>query len=58
MDMAFGSTSRGRISHRGSGEEWKFGEEEEDIAWEGSEGSLQVGFRPYASHAGAAALKR
>jgi len=59
-DMAFGSTSRGRISHRGSGEEWKLGEEddgeedngEEDIAWEGSEGLLRVGargFRAYAS---------
>ena len=49
-DMALGSTSRGRISHRETGEEWKFGGEddgggddggedngEEDIAWEGSE---------------------
>jgi len=64
-DIAFGSTSRGRISHREGGEEWKLGEEddgeedngeedngEEDIAWEGSEGLLRVGargFRAYAS---------
>jgi len=26
-DMALGSTSRGRISHKGAGEEWEFREE-------------------------------
>ena len=28
-DMALGSTSRGRISHKGAGEEWEFREEDD-----------------------------